>query len=311
MTARYPRIRYRGRPPVRYRLWNGDPPRLKRELLARDVICFAFYLPHDHPEIAEGIAHAVDVYLRVVGQGPGTIHHSFTNEDEGDALTVERWQYIRRLLRPERPFRFIEDLPEDVAGGMEKRGYATRLLFNGGASGRSGYELTYRARIPRREPSRASVSLLYATLPTEYIEEHGAIQVRELALEMGSMLRFASGHVGLALRLYWPLRDDALRARYPGWPVCPSESDEQWRGVHVDGVHWLNFLGPPVLDALGGIHSLRARLCSIQTSVHELSESRAVVSLGEWPAPGSFSGSEVLPAYKEFARVLEPWLALR
>ncbi|WP_245918973.1 type VI immunity family protein [Melittangium boletus] len=192
---------------------------------------------------------------------------------------------------------------------MEKRGYATRLLLNGGASSRNGYELSYRARIPRRASSRASVSLLCATLPTEYIEEHGERRVRELAMEMGSMLRFASGHAGLALRLYWPLCDDARRARYPGWSVCPSESDEQWRGTRLDGVHWLNFLGPPVLDELGGVHSLRARLRSSQTSVQELGGRRAVVSLGEWPELGGFFIGDVLPAYREFARELEPWLA--
>ncbi|WP_245815035.1 type VI immunity family protein [Cystobacter ferrugineus] len=178
------------------------------------MIRFAFYLPHDHPEIAEGVRHAVEVYMRGVGEGPKTIRHSFTNDDEGDALTVERWSYVRRLLSSDRPFRFIEELPEDIADRMEKRGYATRVILDGGPRSRNGYEFHYQARIPWRTPSRDTVSLLFATLPTEYLHEHGPTKVRELALEMASQLRFASGHVGFALRLYWPLRraDESIRS---------------------------------------------------------------------------------------------------
>ncbi|HSP80523.1 MAG TPA: type VI immunity family protein, partial [Myxococcaceae bacterium] len=202
---------------------------------------------------------------------------------------------------------------EDTAHGMEKRGYATQLLFDGGLLSRNGYALCYRARIPRRTPSPGSVSLLTATLPTEYLEVHGASRVRELALEMASRLRFASGHVGLALRLYWPLRstDQALRAelmRYPGIDLRPAWLGEPQMGTRVDGVHWLNFLGQPVLGQLGGAAALRARLHSPETTVHELGEDRVVIALGERPEAGDLTAGCTLPAYRELARVLEPWL---
>ncbi|WP_395835175.1 type VI immunity family protein [Archangium violaceum] len=278
------------------------------------MVRFAFYLPYDHPDIASGVSHAVESYMSAVGQGPKTINHVYTNDDEGDALHEERWGYVRRQLLPTRPFRFIEELSEPTAYQLEKRGYATQLIFNGGLLGSSnGYELWYRARLPWRTPSPDSVSFLTATLPTEYLEVHGATRVRELALEMASQLRFASGHAGLALRFYWPLRpsDAALRAellRYPGIDLRTAWLDAHRMGVRVDGVHWLNFLAQPVLGQLGGSAALRSRLNSPETTVHELAGDRVVVSLGEKPEAGDLSAGKTLPAYRELARVLEPWL---
>jgi hypothetical protein len=282
-------------------------------LLARDVVRLAFYLPHDHPEIASGVSHAVESYLRAVGQGPGTIHHAFINDDEGDALTEERWGYIRELLRPERSFRFIEELGEATAHRLEKRGYATQLLFNGGPRGRNGYELRYRARLPWRTPSSDSVSLLIATLPTEYLEQHGPTRVRELALDMASRLRFVTGHAGFALHFYWrlPAADEALHAqlnRSPGIDLRTAWLLPTRLGARVDGVHWLNFLAQPVLGQLGGAAALRSHLRAPETTVHELNEERVVVALGERPEAGDLSAGQTLPAYREFARVLEPWL---
>ncbi|WNG51782.1 DUF3396 domain-containing protein [Archangium minus] len=313
MTSPFPRIRHRGRPPGRVKLWSGEEPRFPRQLLARDVVRFAFYLPYDHPDIASGVSHAVESYMRAVGQGSKTINYAFTNDDEGDALHEERWSYIRRLLLPDRPFRFIEELSEPTANRLEKRGYATQLIFNGGISSSNGYELCYRARLPWRTPSPDSVSLLTATLPTEYLEVHGAARVRELALEMASQLRFASGHAGLALHLYRSLRrsDVAFRAellRYPGIDLRTAWLGAHRMGLRVDGVHWLNFLGQPVLGQLGGAAALRSRLHAPETIVHELAGDRVVVSLGEGPEAGDLSAGKTLPAYSELARVLEPWL---
>ncbi|MCY1082642.1 type VI immunity family protein [Archangium lansingense] len=314
MNAFYPRIRHRGLRPGYVKLWSGETPRFPpRELLARDIIRFAFYMPHDHPEIASGVSHAVQSYLNAVEQGPGTINHAYINDDEGDSLTEERWSYLHRLLKPERPFRFIDELSEPTIYSMEKRGYATQLIFDGGFGSANGYQLWYQARIPRRTPAPNLVSTLTATLPTEYLQVHGPTKVRELALEMASQLRFTTGHVGLALHLYWPLRstDNALRAellRYPGIDLRPAWLHAHRMGTRVDGIHWLNFLAQPVLGELGGAEGLRARLQSPGSIVHALDEARAVVALGEEPEAGDLSAGQNLPAYQELARVLEPWL---
>lgn len=298
---------------MRHRLWEGEPPRPQRELLARDVVRLVFYMPHDHPELASGVRHAIETYVRAVGEGPGTITLAFVDDDEGDELTRERWNYIHHLLQFERKRRFFDEFSEDSAHQMEKRGYDTQLLFTGGRHSRNGYELRYRARIPWRTPSPDAVSLLTATLPTEYLTAHGPARIRELALEMASQLRFVSGHVGLALRLYWPLRmaDAAFRAellRYPGLDLRPAWLGEERMGTRLDGVHWLNFIAQPVLPQTGGGAALRSRLHAAGTVVRELDADRVLIELGEWPDAGDLTLGRTLPAYRELARLLEPWL---
>jgi hypothetical protein len=42
--------------------------------------------------------------------------------------------------------------------------------------------------------------------------------------------------------------------------------------------------------------------------VREIDAGRVVVDLGEWPEAGDLAAGRILPAYREFARVLEPWM---
>lgn len=70
----------------------------------------------------------------------------------------------------------------------------------------------------------------------------------------------------------------------------------------------MNFLGEPVLSALGGVTALRARLRSSSTNVREMADERVLVTLGPEPEAGDMAQGQPLPAYRELARVLEPWL---
>ncbi|WNG33575.1 DUF3396 domain-containing protein [Archangium violaceum] len=304
MTYRYPRIRPVGVPPV-------DSAR-GEELLAREVVRLAFYLPYDHPDIASGVSLALESYMLAVGEGSETINEAFIDDDEGAPLSPERWSAIHQRLRPERHWRFADDFSEGYANRVERRRYETQLFLNGGGA-RTGYTFRYRARIPWRTPAPNKVSLLTATVPTEYLESRGPARVAELARTMAAPLRFATGHAGLSLQLYWPLRstDDSLRAmafRYPGIDLRPAWLWEEDVGFHVDGVHWMNFFAPPVLDKLGGAYGLRARLRSDDTRVEKIDGERVVVALGEWPESGDLHQGLPLPAYRELAHVLEPLL---
>ncbi|HEX5750762.1 MAG TPA: type VI immunity family protein [Archangium sp.] len=295
-------------------LRGGALPRQRRQLLAREVFRIAFYMPHDHPELSLGVSHAMDVYMRAVGERPGAIQFVHYNHHEGSRLTEEQWRLSRGLLGNTKPWSFPEDYSETEQVQIEKRGFERGLLFTGGPDGRNGYELEYKARIPwRPAPQQTFVSVLTATLPLEYLEEHGPACVRQLALDMASPLLFASGHAGLALHLYRGLRlsDDAFRAealRYPGIDLRAAWRHEEQVGLRVDGVHWLNFLGPPVLAQLGGAVGLRSRLHSAETTVVELDPERVVVSVGERPEAGAPTSGMTLSSYRELARVLEPWL---
>jgi hypothetical protein len=313
MARNYPRLRLRGIP-ENWPFQQGVPIRPRRPLLAREVFRVAFYLPHDHADIAPGVSHAIDSYMGAVGEGPGTISYGHINHSEGSPLTAERWESLRRSLQNTTRRVFPDDFSERTQLDIEKRGFHLGLLLSGGPSHRNGYSLEYKARIPWRSDSETTaMSLLTATLPLDYLEVQGANRVRQLAYDMASKLLFASGHAGLALEVYrfLPLRDDAFRAevlRHPGIDLRAAWSRQQWLGLRVDGVHWLNFLGSPLLAQFGGASGLRARLHSAETTLVDLSESRAAVSLGEEPELGDLSTGQFLPAYRELAQALEPWL---
>ncbi|EPX63056.1 hypothetical protein D187_006466 [Cystobacter fuscus DSM 2262] len=95
--------------------------------------------------------------------------------------------------------------------------------------------------------------------------------------------------------------------RHPGLSLNHGSTPD-WMGTRVDGVHWLNFLGPPVLQELGGVSALRSRLHSPETTVQPIDGTRAIVTLGDWPEAGDLTQGNSLPAYRELGRVLEPWL---
>jgi hypothetical protein len=299
MNEHYPRIRHHG------------PTRQGEQLLIRETLRITFYMPHDHVELATGVSRALDDYMRAVGEGPETICGWAPGGGEYSPLNAEQWARIRHLLRPERTVRFADDYDEDFLDRMVKMGFETYLCLDGDLSNPTGYGFTYCARVPWRSPPEGSVSVLSATLPTEYLEQHGPGRVRELALEMASALLFSTGHAGLAVdflgsraRLLPEIRDELFR--YPGLDV-PRWGILCRQGSRVDGVHWLNFLGQPVLGELGGAAGLRARLHSPETTVRELDGGRAMVTLGQWPEAGDVAHGRDLPAYRELARVLEPW----
>jgi hypothetical protein len=79
-------------------------------------------------------------------------------------------------------------------------------------------------------------------------------------------------------------------------------------GLRVDGVHWLNFFGAPVLAQVGGVSALRSRLHASETTLEEFTGERVIVALGQWPEAGDLAAGQTLPAYRELAQVLEPWL---
>jgi hypothetical protein len=146
-------------------------------------------------------------------------------------------------------------------------------------------------------------------LPTEYLEEQGQGRVQALAIDMAEGLPFSSGYVGLAFSRPEAVPEAAefVRRRYPGLHLSKEGPDIRV-GTQVDGVHWMNFLGQPVLGKLGGVAGLRERLILPGISIEEMSGDRAVITLGEQPDPGDLEEGRTLPLHRALARVLEPHL---
>lgn len=277
MSEHYPRIRLQAK--------NGA-------VIVREGLSLTFYMRPPHSEIVEQVLQALDVYLR--GVGPKTLELYADQEGEWQDLDDAGWSLIRRKL--------------------QERGSPLANLRDA-ASGGGSYSFLYWGKdLKFLSKANSQDAMCEATfwLPTEFLEEHGPGRVRELAMEIASLLPLCSGSCGLAfiggldlvgvsqaLARYW--------MRYPGIDVS-SESGYSWDvGTRIRGPHWINFLGQPVLGALGGVEGLRAKLQCPTTTVQALAGDKAVITLGEWPEAGDMEQGEVLPAYRELARVLEPW----
>lgn len=296
MSQHYPRVRRYSSRPEGNRLWM------------REVVRLVLHLPFNHHELAGGVSRAFDVYLRAVGTGPD-IFSEYDLGYEPDGLHEDAWVRIRNQLSSSSGEYFLDDLKENEVYPYIKRGFARFVKLAGYNTGVSGYGFFYQARNPWRDPDD-EVSLVSFSWPSEYLEEHGPGRMRELLMELASLLPFSSGHAGLGF--YSPstyldslegIREEAFR--YPGLDVTHGTTE---LGRRVDGVHWLNFLGQPVLGEVGGAAGLRSRLHSPGTTVQEMEGERAVVTLGPWPEAGDLTLGQDLPAYRELARVLEPWL---
>jgi hypothetical protein len=249
----------------------------------RDGIAISFYMAHAHQDIAQAVERALGIFRRVIA--PVVLDHYLDREGYWIPLDERGQQYIRD------EFQNIDGadvhLVEDAIGVSE-------------------HQFVYHGQFGTQE-----LSTVTFWLPTEFMDAHGASQVHELALRLSSELPYVSGHAGLAFNANSSILGvgDRLyedRLPYPGMDV-PDDGASWHLGLRVRGVHWMNFLGPPILTEAGGVEALRARLKSPGTTVQPQGEDRAVITLGPEPDAGDTSTPPVLPAYRELARVLEPW----
>lgn len=271
---RYPRLRFFNR-------WDT--------LVASEALLLCFYMKRTHQEIAPAVLRALDVFRRQIH--PERLDWFIDHDAQTYVLDDARWAAIREeMLGPEAVYcpRFA-GTPE-TAGGLyvEYRG----------------------VRIPSPWPAREhDASGLYLRIPTEYLEEHGPGRIRELAVAVAEELPFNSGYVDLGLNGSGMEGEAAefVRVRYPGIHMT-GEGPDLHMDTHVDGVHWMNFLGQPVLGKLGGIAGLREHLSLPGITIHDLGNERAVITLGDAPNPGDTETGETLPLHRALARLLEPHL---
>jgi hypothetical protein len=279
MTEHYPRIRLRDQEDFE---------------LMREGLSISFYMRHSHRELVENILQSLEAYVRAVG--PQALGWYLDEEGEPQPLDERGWALTRKELR-ERQFPIIR--------------------LRDGSDNDNRYRFNYWGKdlqAPHVAKNPGAVCTATFWLPTEFLEEHGPERVRELAMEWAAPLPLCSGHGGLSFNAEYSLvgiRRQVARywLRYPGIDVYDSPSDHSWDiGTRVRSPSWLTFLGQPVLGDLGGAEGLRARLHSRGTTVQELARDKVLITLGAWPEAGDTERGDTLPAYRELARVLEPWL---
>jgi hypothetical protein len=278
MSEHYPKIRIRAE--------SGHP-------LLREGLSLCFYLHRPHDEVKQAVMHALNTYLRAVG--PQALSSYVDEEGYHQELDEAGWELTRRQLLGD--CWSVIRLRDTVASGNQ-------------------YRFDYYGR-PTEDPSQSfgpnAVCAVSFWLPTEYLEANGPGHVRELALELAAPLPFCSGHAGLSFNgetdlVGVPAEIHKHSPRYPGLDIPRLSWLSLKLGTRIPTVSWLTFLGQPVLGELGGVEALRSRLHSPDTTVQALEGERAVVTLGPWPEAGDTEQGNILPAYRELARVLEPWL---
>jgi len=262
-------------------------------LLVREGLSLCFYMRQPHEEVGPAVMEAVQSYVRAVG--PRALGRYSDDEGEWQDLDAAGWEHIREELsaRPSPIVRLHDAEDAQYRYGVEYFGKSLELLS--------------------RDNRLNAVCAVRFCLPTEYLEEHGPERVRALTLELASRLPFSSGHAGLAfngeLDIVGMSRQVHERCfRYSGLDVLALEHVAWEIGTKVRGPSWLTFLGQPALNGLGGVTGLRSHLHTPGTTVEPLDGDRAVITLGLWPQAGDTQQGKTLPAYRELARVLEPWL---
>jgi hypothetical protein len=257
-----------------------------------DALLINFYMKVSYRQLSPPAMGCLDILRERIR--PYALSKYITSDGDLRTLTEERWEQMRQeVLREEKPKTSLRLADERVDAG--------------------GFYVDYRGlTLPSPWPFRAhESSVLFLRLPTEYLEERGPGHVRELALELAGHLPFNSGYVNLILggNIYPPPRRlvELVQRRYWGIQLVQTGANlhmDTW----VDGVQWMNFLGPPVLEKVGGVAGLRERLKHPDISIQEVGEERVVVTLGEAPTAGDVEAGETLPMHRMLARVLEPYL---
>ncbi|WNG46905.1 DUF3396 domain-containing protein [Archangium minus] len=278
-------------PTIRY-------PQLKQHderdgLIANDALLMCFYMQRPNEQIAPAIIRALELFRERIH--PYQLAWYNAGDGQAKPLDDSAWEAIRKET--------LDPGPE-TAAFIQMWDDPIRL---------GGLHVDYRGLdiIPLPWPDRKDdVSVLYLRLPTEYLEEQGPGQVRALALDLAAELPFNSGYVDFVLcSNIWDLGKalKLIQPRYPGVHLASSGANLRMN-TWVDGVHWMNFLGQPVLGQLGGVASLRERLSLPGISLQEMSGDRVLITLGEQPVTGDQEAGQMLPLHRALARVLEPHL---
>jgi hypothetical protein len=274
----YPRLRYYDK-----RGWLG----------ASDALLMCFYMPHPNERIAPAVIRAVELFRERIR--PYQLASNDTGDGQSEPLDDASWERTRKKTLEAGP------------------GGSGSLRLEGKTRGVDDLYVDYRglSPVPLPWPERKDdVCVLYLRLPTEFLEERGPERVRALALELAAELPFSSGYVDFALCSSRADSAEALkliRPRYQGMPLASSGATMRV-GTRVDGIHWMNFLGQPVLGELGGVSGLRERLALPGVTLQEMGGDRVLITLGERPEVGDVEAGHTLPLHRALARILEPYL---
>ena len=282
-------------PKLRQSMPNGQ--RVLREGL---IICFFMRRPHH--EIAPAVTRSLDIYLDAVG--PEKLGWYVDMGGDFEPEEYKGWAGDLRPLDGTLWAKVHNELREPFGCILQLEEHQNQV---------GGFRFEYHGR-PRADITQPGfVSAVSFWLPTEYLEEQGPRQVKELAVALARELPLDSGYVSLAFNYLLEItpviqliREQCLH--YPGMDVHHLGHTSMHLGTKVRGAYWLNFYGQTLVGQLGGVEALRAQLTLPEVSIEDLGAQKVLVAMGEWPETGDVGGESELRPYRALARVLEPYL---
>jgi hypothetical protein len=266
-------------------------------LVARDGVVLCFFMRRPHGEIASAVWGALQTYRRAIP--PQSLN--WYGSDDGDSLALDDkgWEHLRKkMLERSWGDAWTVDLEEH---GSEVGGY--NFEYRG-----------WRLDAPAFSHDADSACGVTFSFPTEYLLEHGAAQLRALALELARELPFTFGYASLALvsprGLWYAARQElpGPLSRYLGLDLYHLDDTSMVIGTRARGAYWLTFLGQPLLGQLGGTEALRHSLPFPEVTFQSLEGERLLLTLGEWPDAIDTQKEVNVPQYRALALLLEPFL---
>jgi hypothetical protein len=146
---------------------------------------------------------------------------------------------------------------------------------------------------------------LHFRVPASSSDDQGLLR---LMLASCATLPVCSGHAGFHLAMSQRRRTEwEPYLRYLGVDLHDHAAASAEVGDRISGVHWLTVVGQAALESFGGATQLRKKLAA-EVTLHEIGNSAALLQLGNQPVMGDSNRGDLLPLYRDVARVLEPQL---
>ena len=215
--------------------------------VVRDGLIATFFMRASHLKVGPAAAVAFDRYSSIVGL-----------DKLNWAIGSEQWERIDKEQ--------IEDLRQEMA--QPEPAWTSLVDVAGSGQGPPSFRFRYGGKCledPTFVDWDTAISSVTCWFPMEYLAEVGPARFRQQIISIAEVLPFNTGYSSVAfvykegtaeLAAFSGIRKLALR--YPGIDVYDLLQTEFLQGTFLRGVYWLTFIGPPVLERLGGVSVLQS-----------------------------------------------------
>lgn len=261
----------------------------------REAITVAFFFPPPLAAVVKGLRGVFELYL---GRIPP---NALTWASVGAAS--EEWKPVAKSTIA----RCLGQLDKEAAS---KRRLSSFQLTDGEVGGDApGFSIEITGS-PIEEGRPDQLGLLQMTFPMETADDKTSESLVEFCKQVASLISYVSGYVAPGLQ--WAEINSSLAAdesksiaiRHPGYDVQNNDATRLRLGKRSRGAYWLTFLGPELVETLGGSEQVRKALPkSIEV---EPAGAGVMIRAGALPELGDVNKGIGVPLLRTVAKVIEP-----